>query len=131
MKLLLPFPHPGLHPLARLRASSLDPGSTALYALIVAVSWVSLAGVLLVTDSVKIHQGVDRWLHIGPALATLAATWLLIQTVFALHFARRYYMENTRGDVRCGRRRVRVAPQERREMAPPAPARRSAADPLR
>jgi len=81
----------------RLRASSLDPGSTALYALIVAISWVSLVGVLLVTDSVKTHQGFDRWLHIGLALATLAATWLLIQTVFALRYALRYYMENARG----------------------------------
>jgi uncharacterized membrane protein len=157
MKLLLPFPHPNLHPLARLRAwhrilaagltgvlvaqltqsqlwetwllsgwlagclvylfivwwgvgrldaaqtrlraSSLDPGSTALYALIVAISWVSLVGVLLVTDSVKTHQGVDRWLHIALALATLAASWLLIQTVFALRYARRYYREDAHGLV--------------------------------
>ena len=155
MKLLLPFPHPTLHPLARLRAwhrmlaagvigvsvalltksplwetwllsgwlasclvylvivwwgvgaldaaqtrlraSSLDPGSRALYFLIVAISWVSLVGVLLVTDSVKSHTGLARWLHIGLALATLAATWLLIQTVFALRYARRYYSEETRG----------------------------------
>jgi uncharacterized membrane protein len=155
MKLLLPFPHRNLHPLARLRAwhrmlvagltgvvvaqltrsqlwetwllsgwlagclvyliivwwgvgrldaaqtrlraSSLDPGSTALYTLIVAISWVSLVGVLLVTDSVKTHLDLARWLHIGLALATLAASWLLIQTVFALRYARRYYMEDTRG----------------------------------
>jgi uncharacterized membrane protein len=157
MKLLLPFPHANLHPLARLRAwhrllaagltgavvalltrsrlwetwllsgwlagclvylfivwwgvgrldaaqtrlraSSLDPGSTALYFMIVAISWVSLVGVLLLTDSAKTHLGMDRWLHIGLALATLAATWLLIQTVFALRYARRYYMEDTRGLV--------------------------------
>jgi uncharacterized membrane protein len=157
MKLLLPFPHASLHPLARLRAwhrmlaagltgvvvalltpspqweswllsgwlasslmylsivwwgvgrldaaqtrlraSSLDPGSTALYFVIVAISWVSLVGVLLVTDSAKTHVGLDRWLHIGLALATLAASWLLIQTVFALRYARRYYMHNVRGLV--------------------------------
>ena len=151
MKLLLPFPHADLHPLARLRAwhrilvaglisvvvmlltqsnlwetwllsgwlagclvyliivwwgvgrldaaqtrlraSSLDPGSTALYFMIVAISWVSLVGVLLVTDSVKNHIGLARWLHIGLALTSLAATWLLIQTVFALRYARRYYRE--------------------------------------
>lgn len=81
----------------RLRASSLDPGSTALYTLIIAISWVSLVGVLLVTDSVKTHMGLVRWLHIGLALATLAATWLLIQTVFALRYARRYYSANARG----------------------------------
>lgn len=155
MKLLLPFPHPGLHPLARLRAwhrlvaasltgtlvalltqsslwetwllagwlsgclvylvvvwwgvgqldaaqtrlraSSLDPGSTALYFMIIAIAWVSLMGVLLVTDSAKTHVGMDRWLHIGLALATLATSWLLIQTVFALRYARRYYRENARG----------------------------------
>ena len=81
----------------RLRASSLDPGSTALYILIILISWVSLVGVLLVTDSVKTHLGWARWLHIGLALATLAATWLLIQTVFALRYARRYYREKTHG----------------------------------
>ena len=75
----------------QLRASSLDPGSRALYVLIVTASWVSLAGVLLVTDSVKTHVGLDRWLQIGLALASLAATWLLIQTMFALRYARRYY----------------------------------------
>lgn len=157
MKLLLPFPHADLHPLARLRAwhrmlaagltgggvallshsqfwetwllsgwlaaclvylvivwwgvgrldaaqsrlraSSLDPGSAALYTVIVATSWVSLVGVLLVTDSVKTQLGLGRWLHIGSALASLAATWLLIQTVFALRYARRYYMEDARGLV--------------------------------
>lgn len=81
----------------RLRASSLDPGSTALYFVIVAISWVSLVGVLMVTDSAKTHFGLDRWLHIGLALATLAASWMLIQTVFALRYARRYYMGDTHG----------------------------------
>lgn len=81
----------------RLRASSLDPGSTALYFIIIAIAWISLIGVLLVTESVKHHTGLDRWLHIGLALATLAASWLLIQTVFALRYARRYYMKDVRG----------------------------------
>lgn len=155
MKLLLPFPHPNLHPLARLRAwhrlllamlagalatgllplvlwearllagwltgtltylviawwgvgrldavhtrlraSSFDPGSAALYALIVASSWVSLGGVLLVTDAARTLAGVARWAHIGLALAALAATWLLMQTVFALRYARRYYREDAHG----------------------------------
>ena len=154
MKLLLPLPHPGLHPLARLRAwhrlfaacltglivalltrsplwetllltgwlagclvylvivwwgvgqldaaqtrlraSSLDPGSTALYFLIIAIAWMSLVGVLLVTDSAKNQMGLLRWLHITLALATLATSWLLIQTVFALRYARRYYRDNAR-----------------------------------
>jgi uncharacterized membrane protein len=155
MKLLLPFPHQTLHPLARLRAwhrvlvaglaggcvalltrsqvweiwllcgwlaacmaylvivwwgvgrldaaqtrlraSSLDPGSTALYALIIATSWVSLVGVLLMTESITSSTGLTRWLQIGLALGSLATTWLLIQTIFALRYARRYYREDVRG----------------------------------
>lgn len=81
----------------RLRASSFDPGSAALYALIVAISWVSLGGVLLVTDAARTLSGPARWTHIGLALATLAATWLLMQTVFALRYARRYYREDAHG----------------------------------
>ena len=81
----------------RLRASSFDPGSAALYALIVLTSWVSLGGVLLVTDAARTLAGPARWSHIVLALAALAATWLLIQTVFALRYARRYYREDARG----------------------------------
>ena len=83
----------------RLRASSFDPGTVALYALVVATSWVSLGGVLLVTDAARSLSGAPRWLHIGLALAALAVTWLLIQTVFALRYARRYYSEDARGLV--------------------------------
>lgn len=81
----------------RLRASSFDPGSTALYVLIIITSWVSLGGVLLVTDAARTQVGLARWTHIGLALATLAGTWLLIQTVFALRYARRYYHEDLHG----------------------------------
>lgn len=75
----------------RLRASSEDPGATALYVVLIAASWVSLLGVLLVTDSARTATGIARGLHIGLALGALASTWLLIQTVFALRYARHYY----------------------------------------
>jgi uncharacterized membrane protein len=81
----------------QLRASSLDPGSAALYALVVVTSWVSLGGVLLVTNAVGTLAGLARWGRIGLALGALAATWLLLQTVFALRYARRYYRDDTRG----------------------------------
>lgn len=155
MKLFLPFPHPDLHPLARLRAwhrivlgaaagaaaaalysgdvwvaralvgwlagalvylgvvwwgvgrldaaqtrrraTSLDPGTGALYALLMATGFVSLGGVLLVTDAARALAGLARWGHIALALAALGATWLLIQTVFALRYARRYYARDAGG----------------------------------
>lgn len=83
----------------RLRATAFDPGNLALYILVVAASWVSLAGVLLVTDAARGMAGAARWGHIGLALAALLATWLLIQTVFALRYARHYYRSGGTGLV--------------------------------
>ncbi|MCA1925881.1 MAG: DUF1345 domain-containing protein [Thiobacillus sp.] len=81
----------------RRRASSFDPGASALYALLVATAFVSLGGVLLVTDAARSLSGLARWGHIALALAALGATWLLIQTVFALRYARRYYAGDAGG----------------------------------
>ncbi len=81
----------------RLLAGSYDPGMGALYAVVVGTCFVSLGDVLLVTDAARALHGLARWLHIGLALATLAATWLLIQTVFALRYARAYYTNDAGG----------------------------------
>lgn len=81
----------------RLRAASYDPGTGALYAVVIAACFASLGGVLLVTDAARALAGPARWGHIALALAALGATWLLIQTVFALRYARRYYMHDAGG----------------------------------
>jgi uncharacterized membrane protein len=83
----------------RLRASGFDPGGASLYVLIIVTSWVSLGGVLLMTDVARALPGVARWLYILLALTALAVTWLLMQTVLALRYARRYYLEDTPGLV--------------------------------
>lgn len=81
----------------RLRAVRYDPGNRALYAVVVAACFVSLGGVLLVTDASRAMSGAARWWHIVLALTALAATWLLIQTVFALRYAHRYYHRDAGG----------------------------------
>lgn len=83
----------------RLRATAYDPGSVGLYILVVAACWVSLAGVLLVTDAARAMTSWARWGHIGLALAALLLTWLLIQTVFTLRYARHYYQSGGQGLV--------------------------------
>lgn len=83
----------------RLRATSEDPGATALYVALVAASWISLIGVLLVTDAARTTTGTVRGLHIGLALGALASTWLLIQTLFALRYARHYYRSHAGKDT--------------------------------
>jgi uncharacterized membrane protein len=83
----------------RLRASSEDFGATALYVVLIAASWISLLGVLLVTDAARTSTGMARGVHIGLALGALASTWLLIQTVFALRYARHYYRPQSGKDT--------------------------------
>ncbi|MDW8258777.1 MAG: DUF1345 domain-containing protein, partial [Gammaproteobacteria bacterium] len=75
----------------KMRATAFDPGYAALFALIVASCWASLASVLLVVDAAQGMTGAERLAHIGLALAALIMTWLLIQTVFALRYAHHYY----------------------------------------
>lgn len=81
----------------RLRATAFDPGNATLYVLVVAACWVSLAGVLLVTDAARGMSSTARWAHILLALTALLATWLIIQTVFALRYARHYYRSGGNG----------------------------------
>jgi uncharacterized membrane protein len=147
MKYLSPFPHPSLHPLARLRAwhrtllafaaggiasawpdvwesrlllgwlaasttylilawwgvgrltaaqtrlraKTYDPGSGAIALAVVAMAWVSLGGVLMAIDAARTMTGMARWGHIALSLLALATAWLMVQTVFALRYARLYY----------------------------------------
>jgi uncharacterized membrane protein len=147
MKYLSPLPHPGLHPLARLRAwhrtlaacaagalesawpgawesrlllgwlaasttylllvwwgvgrlspeqsrlraKTYDPGSGAIALVVVAMAWVSLGGVLGAIDAARTMSGMARWGHIALSLLALCSAWLMVQTVFALRYARHYY----------------------------------------
>ena len=147
MKYLSPFPHPDLHPLARLRAwhrtllalaavgiasawpdawesrlllgwlaasafylvvvwwgvgrlsaaqtrlraKTNDPGSLAITFAVIAMAWVSLGGVLVATDAARTMTGMARWGHIALSLLSLATAWSMVQTVFALRYARHYY----------------------------------------
>src|SRR5512138_1592899 len=147
MKFLFPFPHPSLHPLARLRAwhralaavavgavagvwppiwesklllgwlaasafylvlvwwgvgrldaaqtrlraKTYDPGSQAIAFAVIAMAWVSLGGVLLATDAARTLSGAARWAQIALTLSSLATAWLMVQTLFALRYARHYY----------------------------------------
>jgi uncharacterized membrane protein len=81
----------------RWRAQRYDPGARAIYILLTLTVWISLVGVLLVSDATPGMEGPRRWLHILLALGALTANWLLIQTLFALRYARRYYHAEAEG----------------------------------
>lgn len=75
----------------RRRAQWNDPGAAMLFGLVVAAACASIVAVALAVDSSKTLHGWVRWGHLALAMASLAASWLLLQTVFALHYARVYY----------------------------------------
>ncbi|MBE7417442.1 MAG: DUF1345 domain-containing protein [Ideonella sp.] len=75
----------------RRRAQLIDPGARMLFMLVAAVACASIVAVALAVETSRTLQGPARWGHIALAMLALAASWLLLQTVFALHYAREYY----------------------------------------
>lgn len=73
------------------RAQWIDPGAKMLFVLGAAAACASVVAVALAVETARSQYGLARWSHLGLAMASLAASWLLIQTVFALHYARLYY----------------------------------------
>lgn len=78
---------------ARERAQSLDqPNLMILVSMLTAVG-VCVAAVAMLLQQVKQLDGLDRAAHIALGLFSLAASWLIIQTIYAFHYAHRYYQE--------------------------------------
>lgn len=75
----------------RRRAQATDPGAAALFVLVAAACCASIVAVALAVDSAKALAGWARWAHLALAMASLGASWLLMQAVFALHYARMFY----------------------------------------
>jgi uncharacterized membrane protein len=74
------------------RARWEDPGAAMLFALVTLAAFASLVAVGM---GVQGGSGLDPWpraAHLLLMALSLAGAWLLIQVVFALHYARRYYL---------------------------------------
>lgn len=75
----------------RRRAQLIDPGAAALFVLVAAASCASIVAVALAVETAKALAGWPRWVHLALAMTSLAASWLLMQAMFALHYARVFY----------------------------------------
>ena len=75
----------------RRRARWEDPGAAMLFALVMLAALASLGAVAMAVDAGRHLQGFSRAAHLALMVASLMGAWLLIQSVFALHYARRYY----------------------------------------
>ena len=75
----------------RARASREDQGGGVILLLIVLACSASLAAVGVELSLARHEDGLDRTAHVAVAFATVAASWLVMQVIYALHYAHEYY----------------------------------------
>jgi uncharacterized membrane protein len=75
----------------RWRARVQDDGAAVVLFLTVAAAIASLAAIILELSGMKGFSSTRQIFHVGLAGATFAASWLLIHTSFALHYAHAFY----------------------------------------
>ncbi len=75
----------------RWRARVQDDGAAVILFLTVAGAFASLAAMVLELAGLKAGTRVGQGLHVAFVAATFAASWLLVHTAFALHYAHAYY----------------------------------------
>jgi len=77
--------------LTRRRASSYDQAARVIFLLVTTAACASIVAIGFVMGDVKSLDFWPKAVHIGLSIAALLLSWMLIQTVFAFHYARRYY----------------------------------------
>lgn len=76
----------------RWRARIQDDGAAVVLFLTVAAAVASLAAIVLELSDLKTYPPTRQDLHLGLVAATFMASWLLVHTSFALHYAHAYYV---------------------------------------
>ena len=77
--------------LTRRRAGTDDQTAHIIFFLVTTAACASLVAIGFVMGDVKSLAFWPKALHLGLSICALALSWLLIHTVFAFHYARRYY----------------------------------------
>jgi len=77
--------------LTRRRAGTYDQTAYVIFLLVTTAACASIVAIGFVMGDVKSLDFWPKVLHIGLSIAALLLSWMLIHTVFAFHYARRYY----------------------------------------
>jgi len=81
----------------RERAQSLDqPNVVILVSMLVAVG-VSVVAIAMLLQEVKQLDGWERAAHVALGLVALAGSWLMMHSIYAFHYAHRYYIDQKSG----------------------------------
>jgi uncharacterized membrane protein len=81
----------------RERALSQDQSGWALSSLLLLCIFISAGAIALMLQHVKDLATAQRVAHLALSMLALAASWLLMQTIFAFHYAHLYYQSESRG----------------------------------
>ena len=81
----------------RERAQSLDqPNLVILVSVLVAIG-ASVIAIAMLLQQVKLMSGPARAAHIALGLVALVGSWLMMHTIYAFHYAHRYYIDQRDG----------------------------------
>jgi uncharacterized membrane protein len=78
----------------RARAGKEDEGRGLILTVVLIAAAASVAAIGMELSLAKASHGVWKLGHIALAFGTVALSWLMVQLVFALHYAHEYYDEN-------------------------------------
>lgn len=75
------------------RARALDPPDLLLLTSVLAVVGASVVAIVMLQQQVKTLSGWPRGLHVALSLMALTGSWLVMHTLYAFHYAHRYYQD--------------------------------------
>jgi len=75
----------------RTRSQSLDQPNVLILVIMLTAVGACVAAITMLLEQVKQMGGAARAGHIALGLVALATSWLLIHTIYAFHYAHRYY----------------------------------------
>ncbi len=82
----------------RLRAQAQDEPSIVLFLLMLLATMASVTAITVMLQQSRNLSGTERTLHVALSVVALIVSWLFIQTIFAFHYAHRYYHEAKRNE---------------------------------
>ena len=83
----------------RERAQTQDEPSVVLVLVLLLANLACVAAITMLMQKTRDLSGFDQMLHVGLSASALAASWFFIQTIFAFHYAHRYYFEEKQGEA--------------------------------
>jgi uncharacterized membrane protein len=81
----------------RERAQQLDQPNIVILVSMLVVVGVSVGAIAMLLQQVRQLSGWERAAHVALGLVALAGSWLMMHTIYAFHYAHRYYIDQRDG----------------------------------